>query len=421
MSATAIRAPRGTLDLLGPAAAAHERVRARAAALFASAGYEQIETPAFEATELFVRGVGQATDIVEKEMYTFEDGSGRSLTLRPEGTAPVCRAYIEHGMHKRPAPVKLWYWGPFFRYERAQSGRYRQFFQVGAEAFGSADPGLDAELIALLVTLAQELDLRGLKLRIASLGTSESRAAYRQELSAFLRAHQEELPPEVRARIDTNPLRAFDAKDSRVAALMERAPLLLDRLSAQDAEHFAAVRELLDGAGIDYVVDPRLVRGLDYYTRTVFELSSSELGAQSGVGGGGRYDRLIEQLGGPPTPAIGFAAGIERLLLAAGERGASAEDRAPALYIAFAGGPPRSDERLRAFALWREALAAGIAAQVELCGRTLKRALAHADRIGVRHVAIIEGEELVLRDMRTRAQRACAAAELLYAIAQERG
>lgn len=418
MSATPIRAPRGTLDLLGPEAAAHERVRARAAALFASAGYERIETPAFEATELFVRGVGEATDIVEKEMYTFQDGSGRSLTLRPEGTAPICRAYIEHGMHKRPAPVKLWYWGPFFRYERAQSGRYRQFFQVGAEAFGSDDPALDAELIALLVTLAQELGARGLTLRIASLGTGESRAAYREELREFLRANQEQLAPEVRARIDANPLRAFDAKDAGTAAVMARAPLLLDRLSREDAEHFASVRELLEGAGIGYEVDPRLVRGLDYYTRTVFELSSSELGAQSGVGGGGRYDRLVEQLGGPPTPAIGFAAGIERLLLAGTPAAIGADQAAPALYIAFGSGQPQGDERARAFALWREALAAGIGAQIELRGRTLKRALAHADRLGYRYVAILQGEELALRDMRAGAQRACDASELLAAIGE---
>ena len=376
-----ITAPRGTFDALPDRAAQRDAVERAARELLEPAGYGRIETPAFEATELFARGVGEATDIVRKEMYSFDDGGGRSLTLRPEGTAPVCRAYVEHGMHKQPAPVKLYYLSSFFRAERPQAGRYREFWQVGAEALGSDEPALDAELIVLLHQLLGKLGVSA-RLRLSSLANAQTRAAYREELAGYLRANQDRLARAVRARIELNPLRAFDSDDPATRAVMAGAPLLLDRLEAADAAHFSDVRALLDAAGVPYEIDPTLVRGLDYYTRTVFEFTSDALGAQSGVAGGGRYDGLVELLGGPPTPGIGWAAGIERMILAS----SSAEPAAPPppqLYIAHDGA------RTAAFQLLLEARAAGLRAQMELGGRSLKGQLKHAERLGARHVVVV--------------------------------
>jgi histidyl-tRNA synthetase len=397
-----IRAPKGTFDIL-PADAERRRVlEGRAARILEAAGYARIETPVLESTELFLRGVGAATDIVQKEMYSFDDGGGRSLTLRPEGTAPVCRAYVEHGMHKLPTPVKLWYLSSFFRAEQPQRGRYRQFWQVGAEAIGIAGPESDAELIVLLAELLEAMGVRGAKLRIASLGQPETRAAYRQELTAYLREHADRLSPEVRERIELNPLRAFDSADPATRQIMAAAPKLLDGLVEEDSEHFSAVRALLDAAGLPYEVDPTLVRGLDYYTRTLFEFSSDALGAQSAVGGGGRYDRLIEQVGGPGTPACGWAAGIERILLAGPE--VPAAPRPVDLFVALTTedpGPARAG-----FLLAHEARQAGLAAQLDLARRSLKSALRHADRLEARYVAIVDGEMTAdLREMASREQQ----------------
>jgi histidyl-tRNA synthetase len=378
-----IQAPRGTYDVLPADAARRAVLESRAQRILGAAGYRRIETPAFEATELFARGVGAATDIVQKEMYTFGDGGGRSLTLRPEGTAPVCRAYLEHGMHKLPQPVKLWYLSSFFRAEAPQRGRYRQFWQVGAEAIGSEAPETDAELIVLLADLLDSLGVRETRLRLSSLGTPATRAEYRQELTAYLRAHQDGLSPEVVARIDLNPMRAFDADDPTTIETMKGAPTLLDRLAPDDAAHFARVREMLDDADLRYDLDPTLVRGLDYYSRTVFEFASDALGAQSGVGGGGRYDGLMQQLGGRPTPAAGWAAGVERMLICAGELPVAVEF--VDLFVALA--TPGAGRR--AFELAGEARSAGLSAQMELAGRSLKGQLKHADRIGARYVAII--------------------------------
>jgi histidyl-tRNA synthetase len=389
-----IQAPRGTFDILPESAAQRKVVEEQAEKVLGAAGYRRIETPTFEATDLFARGVGEATDIVQKEMYTFDDGGGRSLTLRPEGTAPVCRAYLEHGMHKLAQPVKLWYLSSFFRAEAPQRGRYRQFWQVGAEAIGSASPETDAELIALLADLLEALGVKQTRLRLSSLGTPETRAAYRDELKKYLRAHEHELSEEVRSRIDLNPLRAFDSDDRRTQTVMRDAPILLDRLSEEDAEHFAQVRALLDDAGIRYELDPTLVRGLDYYTRTVWEFTSDALGAQSGVGGGGRYDGLMEILDGPPTPGVGWAAGIERMLLAAGDLPAPAD--LVDLFVALV----NPDGNRTAFELAREARRAGLQAQLELAGRSLKGQLKHADRIHARWVAIIgENGVVTLKDM----------------------
>ena len=372
-------------------------------AALGDAGYEYMETPAFEDTELFARGVGESTDIVQKEMFTFEDMGGRSLTLRPEGTAPICRAYVQHGMHKRPQPVKLWYWGPFFRHETPQAGRHRQFTQVGAEALGSDDPALDAELIVLLAELLDRSRVRDLRLRLSSLGTAATRHDYAAELKAFLHSREGELAPEVRDRIDANPLRAFDSGDAGTQAVMRDAPKLLDRLAADDAEHFGEVRALLDSVGVEYEVDPALVRGLDYYTRTVFEFTSDALGAQSGVAGGGRYDGLVEQLGGPPTPGVGWAAGIERIRLAAGD---SVPAAAPTIFVAM----PKAERRVAAFRLaheWRKHH------PVELgeAGRSLKGQLKRASRINATWTVIVEDEGFAVKHMESGEQRTVATAD----------
>ena len=367
-------------------------------AILEPAGYGYVETPAFEDTELFARGVGESTDIVQKEMFTFEDMGGRSLTLRPEGTAPICRAYVEHGMHKRPQPVRLWYWGPFFRHEAPQAGRYRQFTQIGAEVLGSDDPAVDAEVIATLADLLRDAETRDLRLRLSSLGTAETRREYSEELKGFLRGRVDELSPEVRARIDVNPLRAFDASDEGTRAVMSSAPTLLDRLAPDDAAHFDEVRGLLDAAGIAYEIDPALVRGLDYYTRTVFEFTSDALGAQSGVAGGGRYDGLVEQLGGPPTPGIGWAAGVERILLAAPERPDAG--RVAEVFVAV----PKEERRQAGFQVWRRLRVERSAVMGEP-GRSMKGLMKHADRVGARWTVIVEEDGYAVKDMQSGEQR----------------
>jgi histidyl-tRNA synthetase len=412
LSAPKLKAPRGTFDVLGEQASERSAIEARARAILERAGYERIETPSFEATELFARGVGESTDIVRKEMFTFTDAGGRSLTLRPEGTAPVCRAYVEHGMHKRRQPVKLWYLSSFFRHERAQAGRFRQFWQIGAEALGSEDPAVDAESILLLATLLAELNVRDVRLRLSSLGSRASREEYRERLQAHLRANEERLSGDVRERIELNPLRAFDSEHPGTVAVMASAPLLLDSLGAEDREHFQQVRDLLDAASVPYELDPRLVRGLDYYTRTVFEFTSDALGAQSGVGGGGRYDGLVERLGGPPTPGMGWATGIERIMLAG-------DSRAPApapveLFLAL--GEAHPEVRSLAFTLLSEARSAGLAAQMELGGRSLKGQLGHAGALGARFVAILGREEAVLKDMQDGKQQQLAADAVVHAV-----
>jgi len=398
--ASKFQAPRGTFDILPAAARERARLESVAAAIFARAGYAPIATPAFEDTALFERGVGQSTDIVRKEMFTFEDKGDRSLTLRPEGTASICRAYLEHGMHKLAQPVKLSYLGPFFRHERPQAGRYRQFHQLGIECIGTDSPAADAEVIMLLSDLLGELGVPGVELRLGSLGSFEARRAYLEDLKAHLHAHEADLSKDVRERIDINPLRAFDADDEGTRGVMASAPTIVGRLEGEDAEHFEGVRALLDAAGVAYVIDPTLVRGLDYYTRTIFSFVCDRLGAQSEIGGGGRYDGLIEQLGGPATPAVGFAAGIERILLALDEEVPAAGRDA---FVAVAD----EGQRERAVVLAVELRHAGLSAEVDLAGRGLKGQLKHADRIGARRVLILEeGGSAQLRDMETGEQRA---------------
>jgi histidyl-tRNA synthetase len=394
-----LQAPRGTFDVLPPDGRRRLGLVALTDEVLARAGYEPIETPVFEDTELFARGVGESTDIVQKEMFTFEDKAGRSLTLRPEATAGICRAYIEHGMHKLPQPVKVWEAGPFFRHEAPQAGRFRQFLQIDAEAIGSDDPSLDAELILLLDEILERAGTGPRRLRLSSLGTPETRAEYIEELKGFLRAREADLSEEVRSRLDQNPLRAFDADHPGTQAVMKEAPLLLDRLAADDAEHFDAVRALLDAAGLEYEIDPTLVRGLDYYTRTVFECVSERLGAQAALGGGGRYDGLIEELGGPPTPGVGWAAGIERILLAAGE---AEQDHGIDVFVAGTGRD--------AFMLVGQLRSSGLRAQMEQAGRSLKGQLKQADRLGARWTVIL-GDEIEVKHMDSGVQKRAASVD----------
>jgi len=398
----ALQAPRGTFDVLPEQSALRLTVEVSARKILEAAGYRRIETPAFEDTDVFRRTVGESTDIVQKEMYTLIDGGGRSLTLRPEVTAPIMRAYAEHGMHKLAQPVKLWYLSSCFRYERAQAGRYRQFWQIGAEAIGSDDPAVDAESILLLAAILEELGVRGVRLRLASLGTPASRARYRELLQAHLRAHEDRLSHDVRERIDLNPLRAFDSDHAGTREVMRTAPLLLDHLDEADLEHFAMVRALLDAAELGYEIDPTLVRGLDYYTRTVFEFTSDALGAQSGVGGGGRYDGLAEELGAHATPGMGWAAGIERILLAAEER--PVPEPVCDLFVAVGGGGEA--ERTAAFLLAAEARRAGVPAQLELAGRSLKGQFKQAARLRARYVAVVGADGIELKDMESGEQSA---------------
>jgi len=398
----ALQAPRGTFDVLPEQSALRLTVEVSARKILEAAGYRRIETPTFEDTDVFRRTVGESTDIVQKEMYTLIDGGGRSLTLRPEVTAPIVRAYAEHGMHRLAQPVKLWYLSSCFRYERAQAGRYRQFWQIGAEAIGSEDPAVDAESILLLAAILEELGVRGVRLRLASLGTAASRARYRELLQAHLRAHEDRLAHDVRERIDLNPLRAFDSEHPGTREVMQTAPLLLDHLDAEDLEHFATVRALLDAAELGYEIDATLVRGLDYYTRTVFEFSSDALGAQSGVGGGGRYDGLAEQLGAHATPGMGWAAGIERILLAAEER--PVPEPVCDLFVAVGG--DGAQERTAAFLLAAEARRAGVPAQLELAGRSLKGQFKQAARLRARYVAIVGADGIELKDMESGEQSA---------------
>src|SRR6266511_3667058 len=392
------KVPRGTFVVLPQGQAVRRRIHEVSREKLEAAGYARIETPVFEDTDLFARGVGESTDIVQKQMFTFTDQGGRSLTLRPEGTASVCRAYLEHGMQKLAQPVKLWMEGSFFRHERPQAGRYRQFTQIDAEAIGSDSPLVDAELILLAGDILAELGVEDLRLRLGSLGTPATRAAYLDELRAYLRSHEGELTDEERDRIDANPLRAFDADHEGTRKVMANAPTLLDRLDPADAEHFAEVRALLDGNGVGYDLDPTLVRGLDYYTRTVFEFECERLGTQSGLGGGGRYDGLIEQLGGQPTPANGWALGVERVALALGEEG-----RAPAALVFIVA---EGEARDRALALATELRRAGLAADLDLGDRAVKGQMKQAGRVGARYALILEdGGAPVLRDMRSGEQR----------------
>jgi len=397
-----IDAPRGTRDVLPEEHRLRREILRSAAEVFAAYGFGQVTTPTFEHTEVFARGVGASTDIVRKEMYTFEDRGGRSLTLRPEGTAGVVRAFVEHGMHKLPLPVKLWYTGSMFRYEAPQSGRFREHTQIGAEAIGSHDPLLDAEVIALAAAIYSALGVPEIRLRVSSLGDAASREPYRAHLLEYLEMHLDTLPDDARQRMNENPMRLFDSKDPAVGAVMAHAPRLVDNLSEQASDHFARVLAALDDVGIAYELDPSLVRGLDYYTHTVFEFTCDRLGAQSGIGGGGRYDGLVAQLGGPELPGVGFGSGIERIVLALAAAGIQAPPKAIDVYFAAL------DERSRSetFAMMTRLRARGRSCDADRTGRSLKGMMRHAASMGATTTVILGPRErergvAVIREMQT--------------------
>lgn len=383
------RAARGTFDLLPPRSEQILAVREAMAAPLRSAGYRYVETPAFEDTGLFARGVGESTDIVAKEMYTFTTRGGDSVTLRPEGTAGVMRAALEASVDKGALPAKLWYSGSFFRYERPQRGRYRHFSQVGAEVLGTEDPAVDAELIVLAADAYAALGLREMRLLLNTLGCAECRPAYRAALQDFLRAL--DLDADTRARVEINPLRVLDDKREQVQAQLAGAPLMTDYLCDACRAHHDAVRRLLADVGVEWVDDPRLVRGLDYYTRTTFELVHDGLGAQSAVGGGGRYDGLSEALGGPPLPGVGWALGVDRTLLALEAEGVQVP--APATVAVFVV-PLGEPARAVAFRLTTRLRRAGVAADHAADGRGLKGAMKAADRSGARYALVLGDRDL---------------------------
>jgi histidyl-tRNA synthetase len=384
-----IQAPKGVSEYAPPLSAAFEWVRESLIAPAKLAGYQLMELPVFEDTALFSRGVGESTDVVSKEMYTFEDRGGRSITLRPEGTAGVMRAVIEKGLDRGQLPVKVWYSGQFFRAERPQAGRYRQFYQVGIEAIGLDDPAIDAEVIAIADQGFKSLGLRRYRLEITSLGDAKSRAAHRVDLLKYI--EKVDLDEPTRARAAINPLRLFDDKRPEMKAAMQDAPLLLDYLSAESLANFNQVKKYLDLLGIKYIVNPRMVRGLDYYTGTTFEFIHEDLGAQSGIGGGGRYDGLMEILGGQSLSGIGFGLGVDRALLAAQAEGVISEDQFTSDMFII---PLGEEQKSVALTLATTLRNAGIRTEIAFGDRALKAAMKAADKSGSRYVVIIGEDEV---------------------------
>jgi histidyl-tRNA synthetase len=377
-------------DLLPPETELWTRVEATARAVFARYGFAEIRTPIVEETELFVRSIGETTDIVGKEMYTFLDKNGKSLTLRPENTAPVARAFAEHGLREWPQPVRLFYIGPQFRYERPQRGRYRQFYQIGAELLGDPGPWSDAEIVLMLMSFLGELGFRDLKALVNTVGDAESRASYRETLRAYLLPRAAELGEDSRRRLDTNPLRILDTKAPGEIALLAGAPRLEQCLNETSTRHFRDFRAALEACGLEFEVTDRLVRGLDYYTHTVFEIVSPGLGAQNAIVGGGRYDELIEQVGGPPTPAIGFAIGLDRLIEILPAAAPARQTGEPVIYAVAVGEVPM----IEVLRLAEEMRSQGLRVAPELGSSSMRTALRRAGRMGVHYVALVGAEEL---------------------------
>jgi histidyl-tRNA synthetase len=384
-------APRGTHDILPSEQPRWQRVTDVARELCARYGYRRIDTPGFEDTEVFLRTSGAGSDVVQKEMYTFVDRGRRSLTLRPEATAPIARAYIEHGLHREPQPVKLYTIAPMYRYAAPQRGRYREHWQLSVEAIGSDDPALDAEVIQFYDELLRTLGAIGYRLELNSIGDRECRPQYVERLESWLDAHEDVLDDDARQKRATSPLRVFDVKSDAVRAALEDAPKIGDSLCDRCREHFDAVRGYLDLYGVEYELVPTLVRGLDYYTRTAFEFMDEAIGAKSSIVGGGRYDYLVEQLGGPPTPGIGFGAGIERLLLSLGD----AETPPPPVdvYLVCADGAPRE----RVLELLLELRRRGLSAETDYAGRSLKGQLTQASRLSASATVVVDAEGATLR------------------------
>jgi histidyl-tRNA synthetase len=371
--------------------------------VFENFGYREIRIPILEKTELFARGIGEATDIVEKEMYTFTDRSGTSLTLRPEATASIVRACIENGVYTRDPEAKLFVMGPMFRYERPQKGRLRQFNQINVEVFGVEDPSVDAEVMLMLIHFLEKVGLKRLELQVNSLGCRHCRPPYRKKLKDFVLAHEKSLCSDCQRKIHTNPLRIFDCKVESCQEIMTNAPLMTDSLGAECRDHFQAVRSFLDMLGTSHVVNPRMVRGLDYYVRTAFEVVSYDLGAQNAVTGGGRYDGLVSDLGGPEIPGIGFAIGMERLISLLPTQTGLREK--PRVFIAFVG----EESRGEAFRLVHDLHLKGLAVDIGYGQKSLKSQMRRADKLSCRHVLILGEEEFkrgkaVLRDMIAKTQ-----------------
>jgi histidyl-tRNA synthetase len=391
-----IERPRGTHDVVPAEQPLWRLAVGEAERLAALYGYRPIVTPGFEDTALFERTSGAGSDVVQKEMYTFEDRGGRSLTLRPEATAPICRAYVDHGMHREPQPVKLYTIAPMYRYSAPQRGRFREYWQLSVEAIGSDDPSLDAEVIQLYDALLERLGIREYTLELNSIGCRECRPAYLERLRAWLAENDHLLDEATREKAAVSPLRVFDnleAKPAQVQAALRGAPTIGESLCEACREHFAAVRRDLDAYGVAYTLVPTLVRGLDYYTRTTWEFVGPEAGAQSALSGGGRYDGLVEEIGGPPTPGVGFGAGVERLLSALEQAGVTAPQPAVDVFFALEDGAPR--ERV---AQWLGDLRGrGVASETDFAGRSLKGQLTHATRLGAATTVVVGRDRATIR------------------------
>lgn len=392
---------RGVKDILPGEIETVQRLEAAARSVFESFGFSEIRVPIFEVTELFARGIGATTDIVEKEMYTFEDRDGKKITLRPEGTAPVVRAYIEHQLNLKAPVTKLYYLGPMFRHERPQAGRYRQFYQVGVEALGTDRPAMDVEVLAMLMAVLQNVAVTEVQLEVNSLGDAACRPHYRKTLKAYFRTHLAELCEDCRRRYETNPMRILDCKKEGCRAVTAKAPSPLDHLCAECLAHFQQVKDGLNRLKIPFVVNERLVRGLDYYTRTSFEVTSTKLGAQNAVAAGGRYDGLVEELGGPPTPGIGFAMGVERIATLM-ER---IETPKPDLFFALLG-EEAVREMLPVIVRLR---GQGVRVEMDYSGGGLKKQMGLSDKLGARFTLIVGENELksgkaIMRNMSDKSQ-----------------
>jgi histidyl-tRNA synthetase len=388
---TRFEAPRGTHDILPSEQPLWQWVTGQMQDVCVLYGYRRIVTPGFEDTDLIIRTSGGGSDVVQKETYTFEDRGGRSLTLRPEATAPICRAYVEHGLHREPQPQKLYTIGPMWRYDRPQKGRYREHWQLSVEAVGTDDPAVDAEVIQLYTELLRRLGVTQYTLELNSIGDMNCRPAYIEALSRWLDEHDAELDEEARAKRATSPLRVFDVKSERVQGTLEGAPKIGDALCDACREHFAQVRGFLRAYGVQYELVPTLVRGLDYYTRTTFEFKSEDLGAQDTICGGGRYDGLIGEIGGPPTPGIGFGAGVERLLLSVpGER----EEQPVDVFFVTA----ETADRARIVPLLAELRRRGLRADMDYAGRSQKGQLGRASRLHAGWTVIVDGGHATVRE-----------------------
>jgi histidyl-tRNA synthetase len=391
---TRFEAPRGTHDVLPADQPTWQRLTGELERLCALYGYRRIQTPVFEDTELFARTSGAGSDVVQKEMYTFVDRSGRSLTLRPEATAPIVRAYLQHGLHREPQPQKLFTIATMYRYAAPQKGRYREHWQASVEAIGSDDPALDAEVIQLYDQLLHNLGIANYRLELNSIGDRECRPAYIERLNEWLDAHEDVLDDDARQKRATTPLRVFDVKSERVRAALASAPKIGESLCDACREHFDAVKSYLDAYGVDYALVPTLVRGLDYYTRTTWEFVGPEHGAQSAISAGGRYDYLAEDIGGPHTPGVGFGAGIERLRLAAEDGGVEpAAEQPPDVFFALDEGAPRE----RVLELMARLRRTGRAADTDYAGRSLKGQLTQARRLGARMTVIVGARAATIR------------------------